>query len=166
MSAPHTSRTHASRVLLVADDPLAGKILAAQFTVQGHEVHWARDTMEARWLWLPKFYDVVVIDLQQDSASGLGFVRRIKAEYPDHYVRQRSRATETLREAAYSYSPREDRSQRLDHRNAEAVSRRVIDLLENGGSKFMAQAGEKLAHEGVNDQRPVNSDYGVWTSVL
>jgi DNA-binding response OmpR family regulator len=86
MSAPHTSRTHASRVLLVADDPLAGKILAAQFTVQGHEVHWARDTMEARWLWLPKFYDVVVIDLQKDPAGGMGFVQRIKAESPDQKI--------------------------------------------------------------------------------
>jgi DNA-binding NtrC family response regulator len=85
MSAPHATHTHATRVLLIADNPLAGKILTAQLTVQGHEVHWARDTMEARWLWLPKFYDVVVIDLQKDPA-GMGFVQRIKSESPDQKI--------------------------------------------------------------------------------
>ena len=40
--------------------------------------------MEARWLWLPKFYDVVVIDLQKDS--GMGFVRCIKSECPDQKI--------------------------------------------------------------------------------
>ena len=95
MSVPLSNvRTRPLRVLLIADNPLAGRILAKQLTVQGHEAHWARDTMEARWLWLPKFYDVVLIDLQKDAASGMGFVERIKSKWPDQKIAFVSRSSE------------------------------------------------------------------------
>ena len=87
MSAPvSNSKPRLARVLLIADDPLAGETLRTQLALSGHEVHWARDTMEARWLWHPKFYDVIVVDLRRDSSSGTGFAHRIKTECPEQKI--------------------------------------------------------------------------------
>lgn len=69
------------RVLLV-NDPNRGSVVAEQLTQRGYDVFWARDTMEARWLWLPNFYDLVLIRLPKDANSGNGFVQRIRRESP------------------------------------------------------------------------------------
>ncbi len=89
------------RVLLV-NDPSRGSVVAEQLMHKGYDVFWARDTMEARWLWLPNFYDLVLIRLPKDANSGAGFVQRIRKEAPtqriafwDDWVR--SSEAETLR---------------------------------------------------------------------
>jgi hypothetical protein len=75
-----TSQTARPRVLLV-NDPSRGGVVA-ELTDRGYDVFWARDTMEARWLWLPNFYDLVLIHVPKDANSGSGFVRRIRKEAP------------------------------------------------------------------------------------
>ena len=80
-----TSQAARPRVLLV-NDPSRGSIVAEQLTTRGYDVFWARDTMEARWLWLPNFYDLVLIHLPRDANSGSGFVRRIRKEAPSQRI--------------------------------------------------------------------------------
>jgi hypothetical protein len=53
-----------------------------ELIVQGHEVHWARDTAEARWLWMPNYFDSVLVCAEGAS----GFVARIKRECPHQNV--------------------------------------------------------------------------------
>jgi hypothetical protein len=45
-----------NRALLVADDPMTGAALEQELLALGADVFWARDSIEARWLWLPNFY--------------------------------------------------------------------------------------------------------------
>jgi CheY-like chemotaxis protein len=80
-----TSQAVRPRVLLV-NDPSRGSLVAQQLTDKGYDVFWARDTMEARWLWLPNFYDLVLIRLPKDANSGTGFVRRIRQEAPEQRI--------------------------------------------------------------------------------
>jgi CheY-like chemotaxis protein len=68
------------RVLLIVDDPMKARILENQLTGQGMEVYRARDTMEARSLWLPNFYHSVVIGIRKENPSGI--VRRIREDAP------------------------------------------------------------------------------------
>jgi DNA-binding response OmpR family regulator len=55
VDAPAVTRIP-TRVLLIVDDPMQGGILAQQLTAKGQEVYWARDTMEARWIWTRNFF--------------------------------------------------------------------------------------------------------------
>ena len=80
-----TSEAVRPRVLLV-NDPSRGSLVAQQLTDKGYDVFWARDTMEARWLWLPNFYDLVLIRLPKDANSGSGFVQRIRREAPQQRI--------------------------------------------------------------------------------
>ena len=73
------------RVLLV-NDPNRGSLVAEQLIRKGYDVFWARDTMEARWLWLPNFYHLVLIRLPKDTNSGNGFVQRIRKEAPGQRI--------------------------------------------------------------------------------
>ena len=80
-----TAQAVRPRVLLV-NDPNRGSLVAEQLTRKGYDVFWARDTMEARWLWLPNFYHLVLIRLPKDATSGNGFVQRIRKESPGQRI--------------------------------------------------------------------------------
>jgi len=82
LPSPESARP---RVLLV-NDPSRGSAVAEQLTQRGYDVFWARDTMEARWLWLPNFYDLVLIRLPKDANSGSGFVQRIHRQAPGQRI--------------------------------------------------------------------------------
>ncbi len=71
-----------NRVLLVADNPIAGAIVREQLSSAGYDVHWAHNRVEAGVLWQPSYYDVVLVDLRQDPDEGQDLVRRIKATDP------------------------------------------------------------------------------------
>jgi hypothetical protein len=81
----HTAILGRLRILLVNDSSL-GSAVAEDLIIQGYEVFWARDTMEARWLWLPKFYDLVLIRLPQDTAAANALVERMKREAPKQRI--------------------------------------------------------------------------------
>jgi hypothetical protein len=57
-------------------------MLSQELIAQGHQVHWARDTAEARWLWIRNYYDAVIV-----CARGAGgFVQHIRKESPQQTV--------------------------------------------------------------------------------
>lgn len=71
-----------NRVLLVADNQVAGAIIREQLSAAGYEVHWARNRVEAGVLWQPSYYDLVLLDLRREPDRGEDFARRIKATDP------------------------------------------------------------------------------------
>jgi hypothetical protein len=70
-----------TRVLLIADAN-TGSVLSERLTSTGNDVYWARDTMEAKWLWLANFYASVVIAVAKDPAGASGLVERMKRDAP------------------------------------------------------------------------------------
>lgn len=74
------------RVLLVADNSVAGAIIRGQLSAAGYDVHWARNRVEAGVLWQPSYYDVVLLDLRGNPGEGEDFARRIKATDPGQRV--------------------------------------------------------------------------------
>src|SRR2546421_2992947 len=59
------------RVLLLADSG-NGAPLFQELSALGYDIYWARDSIEARWLWLPDFYERVLISLlDEEGADGL-----------------------------------------------------------------------------------------------
>jgi hypothetical protein len=81
------------RILLVADDPMTGAALAQHFKASGAEVFWAKDSMEARWLWMPDFFTSVVIRLDKDTNGTDALMARIHRDRPDQDMWVIDRAT-------------------------------------------------------------------------
>jgi hypothetical protein len=75
-----------NRVLLVADNPVAGAIIREQLSAAGYDVHWARNRVEGGVLWQPSYYDVVLLDLRRDPREGEDFARRVKATDPGQRI--------------------------------------------------------------------------------
>jgi DNA-binding NtrC family response regulator len=75
-----------NRALLVSDDPMAGAALQEELLAQGADVFWARDSIEARWLWVPNFYASVIISLEKDSTGAEGLIRRIRTDDPEQHI--------------------------------------------------------------------------------
>jgi hypothetical protein len=71
-----------SRVLLVIDDLARGELLARYLLAEGHEVRWARDTVEARWVWMRNYFEAVIVCAQ----GATGFVQHIKKESPNQSI--------------------------------------------------------------------------------
>jgi DNA-binding NtrC family response regulator len=119
-----------NRALLVADDPMTGAALQQELLAVGADVFWARDSIEARWLWLPNFYGAVVISLEKDSNGAEGLIRRIKADDPEQHIRVVHGlrvVTELKKPARSTHQPRAQESIEKDtskHRNVVQMPKR------------------------------------------
>ncbi len=122
------------RVLLV-NDPSRGSLVVEQLNHKGYDVFWARDTMEARWLWLPNFYHLVLIRLPKDANSGRGFVQRIRKEAPgqriafwDDWAESNEAAGLMRRPVTSIRSVAASVLSRLNRRHAPAALAKVIEM--------------------------------------
>jgi two-component system, OmpR family, response regulator QseB len=66
------------RLLLVEDDAMLGKALAAGLRQQGHAVDWVRDGSEGLAAALAHDYGAVLLDLGLPRADGLDVLRRLR----------------------------------------------------------------------------------------
>lgn len=73
------------RILLV-NDRTRESVVAQELTRNGYQVFWAKDGREARWLWLPDFYYLVLIRLPSTSWSLTRFVEGISHRSPQQRV--------------------------------------------------------------------------------
>jgi len=71
-----------SRILLVIDDRARGELLARCLLAEGYEVRWARDTTEARWVWMRNYFASVIVCAHGAS----GFVQHIRKESPNQSI--------------------------------------------------------------------------------
>jgi CheY-like chemotaxis protein len=49
---------------------------------RGVHVHLAKDIIEAELLWVPDFFDLVLLDVRQRSKEAVAFWRTIRREHP------------------------------------------------------------------------------------
>jgi hypothetical protein len=80
------ARSLNSRRVLVVGDASTGRMLSERLTSTGNDVYWARDTMEAKWLWLPNFYACVIMAVANDPAGASGLVERMRRDTPGQEV--------------------------------------------------------------------------------
>jgi CheY-like chemotaxis protein len=73
------------RILLVTD-PAEGTVLGLELISKGYDVFRARGTLEARWLWVANFYDLVLLTLPSDGSNVTSLVQRIRAQAPQQQV--------------------------------------------------------------------------------
>ena len=73
------------RILLVTD-PAEGTVLGVELISKGYDVFRARGTLEARWLWVANFYDLVLLTLPSDGSNVTSLVQRIRAQAPQQQV--------------------------------------------------------------------------------
>jgi DNA-binding NtrC family response regulator len=53
---------------------------------RGVHVHMAKDVIEAELLWVPDFFDLVLLDLRQRSKEAVTFWRAIRQQHPRQRV--------------------------------------------------------------------------------
>jgi hypothetical protein len=73
------------RILLVSDSA-DGMVAGVELISKGYDVFRARGTMEAQWLWVANFYNLVLLRVQSDSSNVTTLVQRIRAEDPQQQV--------------------------------------------------------------------------------
>lgn len=73
---------HASRVLVVEDDPSLGGGLIAVLAAAGHEVRWAQTAAQARRSFGEVVPDLVLLDLGLPDADGLDLCRELREAHP------------------------------------------------------------------------------------
>ena len=73
------------RILLVTD-PADWTVIAVELISKGYDVFRARGTLEARWLWVANFYDLVLLTLPSDGSNVTSLVQRIRAQAPQQQV--------------------------------------------------------------------------------
>jgi len=74
------------RILLAEDDAVAGRMLLAILTAQGHDVAVAENGLEAWKLWEPSRHRVVVSDWLMPGMDGIELCRKIRAQPPGPYT--------------------------------------------------------------------------------
>ncbi len=74
------------RVLLVDDNELIRRLRATILGNLGHEVIEAASLEEARALWNPKRFHLIIVDLKQDAERALQFCEELKQRWPDQLV--------------------------------------------------------------------------------
>ena len=73
-------------VLIVALNGTAQKVRADVLRSHGVEVHCAKDNMEAALLWVPHFFDLVLLDMRHKPKEALAFWRMIRRQNPKQRI--------------------------------------------------------------------------------
>ena len=83
-------------VLIVADNQAAQNVRADVLRSHGVEVHCAKDSVEAALLWVPDFFNLVLLDMHHKPKDALAFWRTIRRQDskqrifflvgPPHYI--------------------------------------------------------------------------------
>jgi two-component system OmpR family response regulator len=68
------------KILLLDDDPMLQKLRSTILQRNGFYVDTAAAIAEARALWRPNIYDLVLVDVKSDVRSALDFCEEIKSE--------------------------------------------------------------------------------------
>lgn len=73
-------------VLIVADNQAAQKVRLDVLRSHGVEVHCAKDSVEAALLWVPDFFNLVLLDMRQKPKDALAFWRTIRRQDPKQRI--------------------------------------------------------------------------------
>ena len=73
-------------VLIVALNGAAQNVRAGVLRSHGVEVHCAKDSVEAALLWVPDFFNLVLLDMRQKPKDALAFWRTIRRQDPKQRI--------------------------------------------------------------------------------
>lgn len=73
-------------VLMVAGNAAAQNVRADVLRSHGVEVHCAKDIVEAALLWVPDFFDLILLDMQHKPKDAMSFCRTIRRQRPKQRI--------------------------------------------------------------------------------
>lgn len=73
-------------VLIVAGNGAAQNVRAEVLRSHGVEVHCAKDSVEAALLWVPDFFNLVLLDMRHKPKDALAFWRTIRRQDPKQRI--------------------------------------------------------------------------------
>jgi len=74
-------------VLIVDGNEAMQKVRARVLRSHGVHVHTAKSVTEAELLWVPDFFDLVLLDVRQRSKEAVEFWRTIRCQRPEQQIR-------------------------------------------------------------------------------
>ena len=69
-------------VLIIDSNQAMQKLRAGVLRRRGVHVHMPKNVIEAELLWVPDFFDLVLLDVRQRSKEAVAFWRTIRREHP------------------------------------------------------------------------------------
>jgi len=80
--SPISFQIHTKNVLIVDGNEAMQKLRARVLRSRGVHVHTAKSVTEAKLLWVPDFFDLVLVDVRQRSKEAVEFWRTIRRQHP------------------------------------------------------------------------------------
>jgi response regulator RpfG family c-di-GMP phosphodiesterase len=80
--SPISFQLHTKNVLIVDGNEAMQKLRARVLRSRGVHVHTAKSVTEAKLLWVPDFFDLVLVDVRQRSKEAVEFWRTIRRQHP------------------------------------------------------------------------------------
>lgn len=69
-------------VLIIDGNEVMQKLRARVLRSRGVHVHTAKSVTEAKLLWVPDFFDLILLDVRQRSKEAVEFWRTIRRQHP------------------------------------------------------------------------------------
>jgi DNA-binding NtrC family response regulator len=73
-------------VLIIDGNEAMQKLRARVLRSRGVHVHTAKSVTEAALLWVPDFFDLVLLDVRQRSKEAVGFWRTMRSQHPSQRI--------------------------------------------------------------------------------
>ena len=80
--SPISFHVRTKNVLIMDDNETMQKLRAHVLRSRGVHVHTAKSVTEAASLWVPDFFDLVLLDVRQRSKEAVEFWRTIRRQHP------------------------------------------------------------------------------------
>ena len=85
--SPIYSQMSTKNVLIIDGDEAMQTLRARVLRSRGVHVHTAKSVTEAALLWVPDFFDLVLLDVRQRSKEAVEFWRTIRRQHPRQRIR-------------------------------------------------------------------------------
>ncbi len=85
--SPISFQVRTKNVLIVDGNESMQKLRARVLKSHGVHVHTAKSVTEAELLWVPDFFDLVLLDVRQRSEEAVEFWRTIRRQHPGQRMR-------------------------------------------------------------------------------
>ena len=85
--SPISFQIRTKNVLIVDGNEAMQKLRARVLRGRGVQVHTAKSATEAALLWVPDFFDLVLLDVRQRSKEAVEFWRTIRRQHPGQRIR-------------------------------------------------------------------------------
>jgi CheY-like chemotaxis protein len=80
--SPISFQMSTKNVLIIDGNKAMQSLRASVLRGQGVRVHLAKNFTEAELLWVPNFFDLVLLDVHQRSKEAVAFWRTIRRQHP------------------------------------------------------------------------------------